>query len=61
VLRSASEGSKLGFHRYGDTYFLSAVWIRGKTTGRELSHSRAKRELAHNKAEVEVAEVRPTK
>ena len=61
AVRSASDRSKLVFHRYGNTYFLSAVWIQGNTTGRELSRSRAERELERNKAEVEVAEVRPTK
>jgi len=61
AVRSASDGSKLVFHRYGDTYFLAAVWVAGNTTGRELSLSRAERELARNQTEVELAEVRPRK
>ena len=61
ALRSTNYGSKLVFHRYGDTYFLSAVFVTGKTTGRELSRSRAERELADRKAEMELAEVGPTK
>jgi hypothetical protein len=27
--RTDSASSKLVFHRYGDTYFLSAVWVTG--------------------------------
>jgi len=61
ALRSASDGSKLVFRRYGDTYFLAAVWVAGNTTGRELFRSPAERELARNKAEVELADVRPGK
>ena len=59
--RTTSDGSKLVFHRYGDTYFLSAVWVTGNTTGRELFRSQAERELAGNKAVAELAEVRPSK
>jgi len=61
AVRSASDGSKLVFHRYGDTYFLAAVWVTGNTTGRELYRSQAELELARHKAEVELAEVRPSK
>jgi hypothetical protein len=61
AVRSASDGSKLVFHRYGDTYFLSAVWVTGNTSGRELFRSPAERELARNKAAEELAEVRPSK
>ena len=57
--RIASEESKLVFHRYGDTYFLSGVWLTGNTSGRELFPSRAERELANRKAEMELAVVRP--
>ena len=59
--RAASDGSKLVFHRYGDTYFLSGVWVTGNTTGRELFRSRTERELATRKAEMELAVVRPVK
>ena len=57
--RTASDGSKLVFHRYGDTYFLSAVWVAANTTGRQLFPSRAERDLATRKAEMELAVVRP--
>jgi hypothetical protein len=59
ALRTNSDGSKLVFHRYGDTHFLSAVWVAGNTTGRELARSRAERELADHKTEMELAVVRP--
>ena len=60
-VRSTSEGTKLVFHRYGDTYFLSAVWVSGRTIGRELYRSRAEQEAAKHKAEMELAVVRPGK
>ena len=56
-VRSTSEGTKLVFHRYGDTYFLSAVWVSGRTIGRELYRSRAEQEAAKHKAEMELAVV----
>ncbi len=61
ALRTTSDGSKLVFHRYGDTYFLSAIWVTGNLVGRELSRSRAERELAGRSAEMELAVVRPEK
>lgn len=61
ALRRDSYGSKVVFHRYGDTYFLSAVWVTGNTTGRELARSRAERELANRKSEMELAVIRPQK
>src|SRR5260370_5328161 len=57
--RTTSDGSKLVFHRYGDTYFLSAVWVTGNPTGRQLFPSRSERDLATRKAEMELAVVRP--
>ncbi len=59
--RTASDGSKLVFHRYGQNYFLSAVWVTGNTSGRELAVSRAERELAGRNSEMELAVVRPQK
>ena len=38
--------AKLVFHRYGNTYFLSQVWLAGENTGRELSKSRRERAIA---------------
>jgi hypothetical protein len=45
--RSESDNSsKLVFHRYEGTYFLSQVWITGNERGREVPRSRAEREMA---------------
>ena len=57
AVRAASNESKLVFHHYGDTYFLSCVWVKGNTTGKELYRSRAERELAAHQAEMELAVV----
>ena len=59
AVRAASNESKLVFHHYGDTYFLSCVWVKGNTTGKELYRSRAERELAAHQAEMELAVVHP--
>jgi len=57
--RSSNESaSKLVFHRYGDTYFLSEVWVGSNPIGRELPPSRHERELAARTAEREIAVVR---
>ena len=37
--------TKVVFKRYGDEYFLSQVWISGRSTGRELRKSRQERAL----------------
>lgn len=37
--------AKLVFHRYGDTYFLSQVWLAGRSTGSELARSRQERAI----------------
>lgn len=58
AVRAASDDTKLVFHRYGDTYFLSCVWVKGNTTGKELFRSRAERELLAHEAEMELAVVR---
>lgn len=36
--------SRLIFHRYGNTYFLSQIWVEGYTSGIELKKSSAERE-----------------
>jgi hypothetical protein len=55
------EATKLVFHRYGDTYFLSEVWTGGSDYGRALFTTKAERELAERGAEQEIAEVRASK
>jgi hypothetical protein len=57
--RTAGDGSKLVFHRYGDTFFLAAMWTTGNSTGRELAPSRAEREAAAHELEMQLAVVRP--
>ncbi len=42
----APEKTKLVFHRYGDQYFLSQIWIAGNDRGRELPRSGREAEVA---------------
>ena len=37
--------SKLVFHRYGNSYFLSQVWSAGSSSGRELRKSSREKEI----------------
>lgn len=41
-----AQSTKLVFHRYGNRYFLSQVWVRGDERGRELPKSHRESELA---------------
>ena len=49
------------FHRYGDSYFLSEIFVGGEQTGRELRLSRQerdlRREMASNKTEPETVAI----
>jgi len=56
-----SKGSKLVFHRQGDPYLLSGVWVTGNRSGRELFPNRAEGELTDRKLEMEWAVVHPEK
>ena len=49
--RETQEKTRLVFHKYGDQYFLSQVWIAGDNSGRELSMPRKEVELAKNTSE----------
>jgi hypothetical protein len=42
----SDDSSKLVFHRYEGTYFLSQVWSTGNDRGREVLRSPAEREMA---------------
>jgi hypothetical protein len=42
----SDDSSKLVFHRYEATYFLSQVWITGNDRGRQVLRSTAEREMA---------------
>jgi len=60
--RPANENAtKLVFHRYGDNYFLSEVWVGGNSIGRALFPSRVERKLAESGKEKEIAVVRMEK
>jgi hypothetical protein len=61
AMRGQSGASKLVFHRYGSSFFLSEVWTQGKTIGRQLFVSGAERELKGRQAEMELAVVQPAK
>lgn len=37
--------AKLVFHRYGNTYFLSQVWLAGTGSGREFARSKQERAI----------------
>ena len=56
--------AKLVFHRYGNTYFLSQIWMAGESTERELAKTREERALerelkaiAANQPAYEVVEI----
>ena len=44
--RTASDGSKLVFHRYGNRYFLAEIWTRGSDSGWQIPQTSLERELA---------------
>jgi hypothetical protein len=47
VQAASAQNTKLVFHRYGDTYFLSQVWQGlGRSEGFQLVPSKTERELA---------------
>jgi hypothetical protein len=48
VSRKTQQEGKLVFHKYGDQFFLSQIWIPGSATGGELIISRLERNLARN-------------
>lgn len=47
--------ASLVFHRYGDEYFLSEVWPKGGSVGRELVKSRAERALERKAQDNQIA------
>lgn len=40
--------TKLIFHRYGNRYFLSQVWVRGNSLGHEIPASAREKEVARD-------------
>jgi hypothetical protein len=56
VQSKAPEGQgRVVFHRYGDAYFLSEVWLAASATGRKAFPTRAEQELAATETESELA------
>ena len=43
-----SQETKLVFHRYGERYFLSQIWVAGERSGREFAVSKREVEMAKN-------------
>jgi hypothetical protein len=41
-----SDKTKLVFHRYGDRYMLSQIWVEGESRGIELPKTKLEKELA---------------
>lgn len=46
--------TKLIFHRYGERYFLSRIWIEGNNLGHELNPSPREKEVAKDFSKHEV-------
>jgi hypothetical protein len=44
--RETPSATTLVFHRYGEHYFLSQIWVAGDNTGREITKSRSEVEIA---------------
>ena len=53
----APAGTKLVFNRYGDSYFLSQVWIAGNSLGKLLPKSKPEIEVARLAATVQQASI----
>jgi len=45
-VRQPSNRTKLVFHRYGDRYFLSQIWVEGSNHMRTLPKSNLEKEIA---------------
>ena len=45
-----SADTHLVFRRYGDRYFLSAIWVQGERSGREFQMSKREIEMAKSSA-----------
>ena len=55
--REPSDTSKLVFHKYGERYILTQIWVQGETRGRELPKSALEKELASGRRAEAVAVV----
>jgi ABC-type uncharacterized transport system ATPase subunit len=67
VLTTKVEGKASGntgqmvFHRYGDAYFLSEVWVSANGIGRKVFQSRAEKEIAGKRTEMKIAVLQVTR
>jgi len=43
-----SPNSRLVFHKYGDQYFLSQIWLQGEKAGRQFRITKREAEMAKN-------------
>jgi len=55
--RKSASQTKLIFHRYGDRYFLSQVWVAGNERGHALPKSHREAELARDYDHVQEVDV----
>jgi hypothetical protein len=56
--KEPEDTGKMVFHRYGDDYFLSVVWVPPSQTGRKVFQSRAEEEVARKRPAMETATIR---
>lgn len=47
-LLQPSTGTKLMFKKYGDSYFLSQIWVEGENSGHQIPVSRRESEMARD-------------
>jgi hypothetical protein len=59
--KASGNTAKMVFHRYGDAYFLSEVWVSANWIGRKVFQSRAEKELAGKRTEMELAVLQVTR
>jgi hypothetical protein len=62
VAGKATESTgKMIFHRYGDAYFLSEVWVPANGIGRKVFQSRTEKELAGKRTKMDIAVLQVTR
>lgn len=49
-----AEKSVLVFHHVGDQYFLSQIWVKGRTEGRVIPESKLEQKMAKNVGDKDV-------
>ncbi|MGI8745161.1 MAG: hypothetical protein ACR2NN_21830 [Bryobacteraceae bacterium] len=49
---------RLTFHRYGNEYFLSQIWMPGQTDGYSLGKSAREKEMAKQPGQIVLASIR---